>query len=206
MNAVETDENINDINKSQEVSEELQRNVPENQAANSCAEKDNDVACISSSKILENTFVDSTKNTEECEQVSEEVIDDILDFEETNTEEHEQMSEEYVFNLDDISKEADYENAEEDYVNALINKYNTINVDDAKVNNEENASNGVRRLSKLNILKENVSGTPKLSGHPDEVIDLSVTPKEQTGITHFMERFMKHAFPQLSGKNKTKPE
>lgn len=119
----------------------------------------------------------------------------------TTTEEDKHASEDYTFNLDDISMEdIDCNNDEDDRLNALVNKYNGSNKDDQekKTHVQERMDN---RRSVLQLYKENITDKPKLNGTPDELIDLTGSAK-QTGITHLIERFMKHAYPQNATKDK----
>lgn len=122
------------------------------------------------------------------------------------TEEDQQASEDYDFNLDNISiEDEDHSNEEENHLNMLINKYS-----DKNKNHEETQTDSINevkvgnRSNLLQLYKENITDKPRLSGNPDELIDLTDNPKQSEGVTHLIERFMKHACPQNTVKDKIK--
>lgn len=124
------------------------------------------------------------------------------------TEKDKNASEDYTFNLDDLStEELDCSN-EEDRLNALLNKYSNKNKEDEERQSDSliNEIQVGKRLSMLQLCKENITDKPKLSGAPDDLIDLTDSPKQSAGVTDLIERFMKHACPQNIVKDKIKVE
>lgn len=78
------------------------------------------------------------------------------------------------------------------HLNTLIEKY---------ADAETNAEKQQKSKTKLLLQEKLPKLRPKLSGNPDDVIDLSDGVVRKNEITHLMERFMKHAQPQQHTKN-----
>lgn len=120
---------------------------------------------------------------------------------ENSRENEKQLSEDYSFNLDDADDLNDFEKENEDgnqHLNKLLAKYNT---NDNAHTHKPTKNAAFCKLNKLQMLKEKLANNiPKLSGGPDQEIDL--TDVKPSGVTNLMERFMKHAYPQSTTKNK----
>lgn len=104
------------------------------------------------------------------------------------------ISEEFTFNLDDIDEGNEVE-TERQHINTLIEKYS----DSAQVVMTQKEEK--RTKSRLALLQEKLANKPKLSGTSDDFIDLSESVPKRHEIAGLMERFMKHARPQLTTKS-----
>lgn len=122
-----------------------------------------------------------------------------------NLTEVENDSAEYTFNLDDAETEptnsSNDNNTEQDELDRLINKYSEPV---AKTQKEDTVPESTKKMSKLELLKSLSNSKPKLSGRPDEVIDLSSSSPKADGVTKLMERFIKHASCNSTPREKIK--
>lgn len=176
----------NEVNNDCEESEQRLLEVAEkNDTFETATQNDN---FVSESIAMEE--INISNNSVELNEVANNDVEKKISDSHDNINEDKRISEEYEFNLDDLEEENNSENQQQQLLNSLIEKYT------------DQTTNHEKPKSRLALLREKFAQIkPKLSGNPNDVIDLDDGVVRKNEITHLIERFMKHVQPQHVAKS-----
>lgn len=110
---------------------------------------------------------------------------------------------EYDFDLKDVDSDDEEITTSDGKVDQLLQKYGTFETEEDKENAPDNSSNVNKTvvLKKADLLKEKLNCQPRLSGGPDQLIDLDEGIAKPSGVSKLMERYMKHVARNVPHKH-----
>ncbi|KAJ8925628.1 hypothetical protein NQ315_009472 [Exocentrus adspersus] len=127
------------------------------------------------------------------------------------TDKEQQQSMDYEFNLDGleensesvIEKESAQRNSSRYELSDLDKEIQSFGLDDNARLPIDGLSHQSKNLSKLDLVKEHIANIqPRLSGGPDEVIDLESGIAKPNEVTKLQERFLEHNFRKPTHKDR----